>query len=103
MVLLMNSHGWNDVFYNVNLPIMMTALCTLLQGMESVTVETVNAGMDETGNACEIWLGTEYPCDFVAGTQVRLSSRPSRTYKCRGNMYNHLLGQVNRLCMFFSF
>lgn len=85
MVLLMNSHGWNDVFYNVvpfyhddDGPVYSAA------GMESPTVETVNAGTDGQ-NACEIWLGTEYHNDYVAGNWVRLSSPPSERINAEGN------------------
>lgn len=62
MVLLMNSHGWNDVFYNVvpfyhddDGPVYSAA------GNGICSCGNCECWDGWNGNACEIWLSTEYP------------------------------------------
>lgn len=68
---------------------MMTALCTLLQGMESVAVETVNAGTDGMEMPVKSGSAQNTLNDYVAGNRVRLSSRPSERINAEETMYNH--------------
>lgn len=82
---------------------MMTALCTLLQGMESVAVETVNAGTDGTEMPVKSGSARNTLNDYMAGNRVLLSSRPSERINAEETMYNHHYDRSTRLCMFFSF
>ena len=80
---------------------MMTALCTLLQGMGSVAVETVNAGTDGMEMPVKSGSARNTLNDYVAGNRV-LSSRPSERINAEETMYNHHYNRSNKTIVCFS-
>ena len=82
---------------------MMTALCALLQGMESVAVETVNAGMDGTETPVKSGSARNTLNDCMEGNQVLLFSWPSERINAEETMYNHHYDRSNRLLYVFLF
>lgn len=59
------------------------------QGMESVAVETVNAGTDGMEMPVKSGSAQNTLNDYVAGNRVRLSSRPLERINAEETMYNH--------------